>query len=208
MNAMETRKLAQSLGIKNAAKFSKVELEAMIGRIQKDIELAKRLEASTKPVRKQSKRCEMGCGRPASSTSPEGRECVECITEAEWMNTHSDFDHADGADEATMVGCWICHPELNKASKTYVAPKGSSRLGMTLTVPSKASGQEKAEVVASKIGYEFGTAKITASKGITTLTAGDLKLVWDINGRFVAAGSSLDGKKVRNVSEAFRLMNK
>lgn len=45
--------------------------------------------------------------------------CEPCETEAGWENSHS-----DGQCEGTEGGkCWICLPELNRASAEYVKPE-------------------------------------------------------------------------------------
>lgn len=177
-----------------------------------------------------SKRCEMECGRPASSESPEGRICAPCLEEAEWENLHSDNGH-EGIDtleigntnlrskkafnafvaetKAEMESCWVCHPEFNKAKEIYVQRTGTSREGIKLSVPPKADAKTKALSVAAKIEgrhFEKGSVKVRTVKGITTLRAGEVTLTWDVNGRFVSAGSSVNGKKVRNVSEALRVL--
>jgi hypothetical protein len=172
----------------------------------------------------------MECGRPASSDSPEGRICQICLTEAEWENIHSDNGH-EGIESLTKAEtnfktvkafnafvaetkaeteqCWVCHPELNEAKKAYTPRTGTSREGIRLTVPPKADPKTKALTVAEKIEgqyFEKGSVKVRTVKGVTTLTAGDVKLVWDVRGRFVSAGSLVNGKKVRNVSEALRVL--
>jgi hypothetical protein len=171
-----------------------------------------------------SKRCAMECGRPVTSDSPEGQLCVPCLQEAEWENVHSDNGHDEDIDQLTLgqtnlktkkaleaykaevkaqqVDCWICHPELNKAQESYAQRAGTSRQGIVLTVPPKATAKDKALFVAEKIDG----AKVRTVKGVTTLKAENVTLVWDGRGRFQSAGSLVNGKKVRNVSEALRVL--
>ena len=173
---------------------------------------AKRAEsaAKSKPARSEKKRC-VSCGtRPRSSESPEGQLCAPCLREAEWENEHSDYGHdvegpeSDDATErnARVNGCWICHPELNRASAEYKGRTGTSRLGIQMTVSLRATGREKAQQVAAKLGG----GKISNSKGRTVLVLGDLTLVWDANGRFTSEGSKFGKRTVRNASEALRLV--
>lgn len=105
-----------------------------------------------------------------------------------------------------MERCPICHPEIVANS----AHSGSSRLGMVINVPLRADGRTKAETVAARLDALKIDAKIRRFKGDEILTAkiGDkeLKLTWDAQGRYVYALSSFNGRKVRNVSEALRIV--
>jgi hypothetical protein len=176
-------------------------------------------------------RCEMGCGRPANSEMP--HLCIPCYTEAGWENTHSDQGH-EGFEALTVKqtnfrtkaaleewkaevrkeieGCWICRPELNKASAEYVSRAGTSRQGMKLSVTLKASGKEKAAEVQAKLPKGYA-AKAQNVKGIVTLkaaisTGNGIILRWDANGRFLSGEVQLEGKsrKVRNVAELLRIV--
>jgi hypothetical protein len=171
-----------------------------------------------------SKRCIQKCGRPVSSDSPESQLCVLCNEEAEQENMHSDYGHDADIDNLTLgqttlktkkalaeykaevkaqqAECWICHTELNKAKESYTQRTGTSRQGIVLTVPPKATAKDKALFLAAKIEG----AKVRTVKGITTLKAENVTLVWDGRGRFTSAGSLVNGKKVRNVSEALRVL--
>jgi hypothetical protein len=223
MNAMEIRKVAQDLGIKNAKQFKKAELEIKIAEIQAERDAAAKAEAkkATRPGRKQSKRCEICELRPATSESPEGRLCAACLEEAEWENTHSDNYHDDiepQTDDETdnlgnvLANCWICHPELNRASSAYVMPKGSSRVGMTIHVTPRAAGVTKANEVIKQLpaGFEVEVRDETSytllivSNGAIMMT-----LAWDVRGRFTSeqteARNGATRRKIRNVSEALRL---
>lgn len=154
--------------------------------------------------------------------------CEPCLIEADWENVHSDDAHESYANgdwapekledglslQAEMKDCWICHPELNQAAKDYQTRNGSSRKGIIMIVPIRATGQEKAKVVADRLADRFAT-RISTRKGITTLTlehAGEVgfKLRWDGQGRYLYTESiaTVNGKsrKVRNVSEALRLV--
>jgi ribosomal protein S14 len=181
------------------------------------LEQAKRDEAAkakeiakAKPAPAAKKRC-VSCGtRPRTSESPEGQLCEPCLREAEYENEHSDYGHdinGPESDDATannvrVNGCWICHPELNRASVAYVERAGTSRKGIVMTVSLRATGREKAEQVAAKLGG----GKVSTSKGRTVLRHGDLVLVWDTNGRFTSEGSKFGKRTVRNASEALRLV--
>lgn len=138
--------------------------------------------------------------------------CEPCLVEAEWENVHSDDAHQTGNQQITVAECWICHPELNKASADYVQRAGTSRAGMRMTVPVRASGLDKAAAVVAKLpeGYVHSVTKPSKRNGgITTLKAakgvGDgIILKWDAAGRFIYGPSTANGKRVRNVSGAFR----
>lgn len=113
-----------------------------------------------------------------------------------------------------MQDCWICNPKLNQAKAEYTERTGTSRKGQVINVPLRADGATKAEIVKTRIG-ELGEVKIKTQKdGSTNLLAycGEILLVlrWDDRGRYLYAESSIvrQGKsaKVRNVSEAFRVL--
>lgn len=148
--------------------------------------------------------------------------CTPCLAEAEWENSHSDNGHetftgpngtegiVDGMGIA-LDNCWICHPELNATNADYTARTGTSRTGMTIRVPLRASGVEKAAHVASLITeYAPNIVKPTKRNGYVTKLvldhAGDVsfELRWDAQGRFVSG--KLNGRKVRNVSGLLRGM--
>lgn len=161
--------------------------------------------------------------------------CEPCLVLADWENVHSDQGHdtiaktpvgkypkawgipaahkleADLASVAQereqMTICWVCNPELDETQREYTPREGTSREGIVLTVPARAAAKTKAEIVVTLI--KGGTVR--QRKGLTTLTATikgtEVKLQWDSNARFIAAGSTVAGKKVRNVSEALRVLN-
>lgn len=136
--------------------------------------------------------------------------CNLCLVEADYENVHSD----DGHDEDNKVdGCWICYPELNQRTaadaKGARQSTGTSRVGMVITVPLRASGKDKAEAVKAQmpVGAQHTLRTV---KGITTLKAWTkehaVKLVWDAQGRFDYDASNGDAKKVRNVAAALRML--
>jgi hypothetical protein len=137
--------------------------------------------------------------------------CRPCATEGGWENIHSD-GHSDS--EAEVAACWICHPELNRAGWDPTPRTGTSRAGMTINVPLRASGVEKATHVAGLLpaGYAFSIIKPSKRNGqVTTLKAakgaGDgIVLKWDANGRFSYGPSTANGKKIRNVAAALRAL--
>lgn len=165
--------------------------------------------------------------------------CVPCLEEAGWENAHSDNSHADLADgsltwkqtsfktkrefdawaeteRAMMERCWICHPELNRASAEYVAVSGTSREGMV--IHARGSVAEKVAVIDDAAKPAGWTTKIVNSKKHETVTLTAVKngavltVVWDARGRFQYGPSvariSADGKarKIRNVAEALRFI--
>ena len=175
----------------------------------------------------QSKRCDVCSVRPADSTTPEGKLCLPCYEEAGWENSHSDNDHEGyrswtlrntnyttrkallaGIEEvaAETTGCWVCHPELNEAQREYTQRTGSSRVGMVLNVPLRATAQDKAKIASTKLGLV--DARMRTNHGVTTLKskADDVELSWDARGRYVSG--TVAGRKVRNVSDAMRAMGK
>jgi hypothetical protein len=135
--------------------------------------------------------------------------CNFCYTEGGWENEHQDDAHQQGM-QGSIEGCWICHPELNLATKPASERAGTSRQGMRLTVPVRAAGKTKAEAVKAQLPEGY-TATIRTEKGRTTLRAkGAVTLVihWDAaRGGFVsgtAQATNGTAKRVRNASEALR----
>ena len=135
--------------------------------------------------------------------------CNFCYTEGGWENEHNDDAHEQGM-QGKVDGCWICHPELNLAQKAKRNADGSSRVGMRLTVPIRATGKAKAEAVKAQLPEGY-TATIRTVKGRTTLTAkGAVTLVlhWEAarGGFFSGTAQATNGtaKRVRNASEALR----
>lgn len=223
MNAMETRKLAQDLGIKNAAKFKKAELEAMIA--EKQAEVAAELAAKQAPQAKPAKgRCTICALRPAGGREAKANGfadyCDPCYTEANWENTHSDNGHDDagcvvmGWDiQASLDACWVCHPELNQAAADYQAKAGTARTGMRLTVPIHETALAKATAIKTRIATERPDVQVTIDssvKGIAVLSfkteAGTARMVW--YGGSWAYDRTTNGKggKIRNASAGLRLL--
>lgn len=204
--AVELRKMAAAEKIPGASKGKKAELAAAL------LEIVEKREKAAKPA---GNRCEI-CGTRARM--PKGRMlqlhgvsfpyCEPCLLLAEWENTHSDYGHDEANQDAE---CWICHPELDRTQAAVGAGRqGTSRIGMRLTVPQRAAGADKAKVVAEKLGEAYAVT-INTSNGQTVLRAAraheaDLKIVWDAAGRFVYGPSTLNGKKVMNVSGALRAL--
>lgn len=124
------------------------------------------------------------------------------------------------AIEAAMVGCWICHPELNKAqmvAKVRKAPEGErrSRKGQIINVPLRAPGELKAAVVIKAAGEERATLTILGGSVAVldvNLDGVTLHLAWDAKGRYDYAEAyvNVGGKKkaVRNVAEALRIIKR
>jgi hypothetical protein len=134
--------------------------------------------------------------------------CTPCLTLAENENRHSDDGHSAGAP---VEGCWICFPELD--ATTLMPRAGSSRAGVVHSVPLRATGKEKAAIVAEHLPESYAT-KIRTSNGVVTAKAASslgtgLQLRWDVEGRFLEGSVAIDGadRRVRNVSEAYRLLN-
>lgn len=131
--------------------------------------------------------------------------CNLCLAEADYENVHSDDGH-DG--DSKVDGCWICYPELNQRAtadaKSARQVTGTSRVGMVITVPLRASGAEKANAVKAQINGHKVTVRTV--KGITTLKAGTVVLRWDAQGRFDYDASGIGDKKVRNVAAALRFL--
>jgi hypothetical protein len=182
-------------------------------------------------------KCEICKTRPvmsAKSKRERGTDfpyCDPCQDEAEWENQHSDYDHDGiaarnatrkdagivGQDEMgyALADCWVCHPELNKASADYVERRGTSRAGMVMNVTRSQTPKEKADVVLSKIKKSHRSYAVTVSTrgGLTKLRAAKgngegVVLVWDSKGRYVYEASErhTGGKvtRVRNVAAALR----
>lgn len=158
--------------------------------------------------------------------------CNPHATEAGMENEHGDYGHeaiaAKIADKKRLTKaqatelprterCWICNPELNEAAKVYAPREGTSRAGMTINVPIRAAGIEKAAVVQAKLSADAQNERfsfkviVTKKTGEVTLTANSAQesftLLWDAQGRFTAGTVRENGKtrKLRNVAEALRL---
>jgi hypothetical protein len=154
MNAMETRKLAQELGFKNVAKFSKVELEAMIAAKQAEIAAEEAAKTRRAPRNRIAPVGKCGdCGRKADPNSPsDNRMCTAHLTEAEHENEHMNGHEGFGGEDENFTNdqCWICHPTLNETKSASTA-KGTSRVGMRMTVPVRGAATEKVAAVQAKL---------------------------------------------------------
>jgi hypothetical protein len=161
--------------------------------------------------------------------------CRPCLTEAEYENTHGDYDH-EGIGAGTvefgqtthktksafnawlkdvkkdMEQCWVCHPELNEAQAEYKQRTGTSRQGIVLNVPLRASGKEKAAHVSERFGKPYTTTTATR-KGVVIFKAvngnSGCEIRWDLMGHLVIAEVTVGDKtrKARNVSEVLRLLS-
>lgn len=105
--------------------------------------------------------------------------------------------------------CWICRPELNKAKAEYAAREaGTSRKGQV--IHAKGSVGDKVAVVTTAIEAKGLTATVKTSKGHTVLTAefagSVLRIEWDAKGRYQYGPSVFGKNKIRNVSEALRVI--
>jgi hypothetical protein len=210
LKTTDLRKVARDLEIKGMSSANKATLIPAIEAKQAEF------EAIAKPSRMQSRRCVSCETRPATKESPEGQLCKLCLEEAGWENTHSDQGHEEmlKADEDslgyTLGDCWICHPELNRASAEYVAKRGTSRIGQVMHVTLRASGEEKAAQTIAQLSKAW-TADVTNSKGVTYLRValGGVSgtMVWDAQGRTTGGTYTVEGKtrKIRNVAELLRL---
>jgi hypothetical protein len=167
------------------------------------------MAAKTCPIC-QNRKMYSGKGPGVDEAARLSEMCNFCYTEGGWENTHNDNGHEDAnSGEPEMAGCWICHPELNLATRpARNAGAGTSRSGMRLTVSIRAAAKTKAEQVKAQLpeGYK---ATIRTEKGITTLRAkGAVTLVlnWEGNRWIGGTAQATNGtaKKVRNASEALR----
>jgi len=163
--------------------------------------------------------------------------CGACEEESGWENEHSDHSHDEIAagtltmknttftskkelkaylahESERMANCWICHPELNRALATYVPRQGTSRVGMTMSVPVRGSGEEKAAAVVAKLPSGLKPAVTKFQGGRVQLTiqtaTGTMTLLWDAAGRYDYNFSSyVNGEKshkIRNISAALKIM--
>lgn len=195
-------------------------------------------EAKVFQAKKAKKLCGICKTRPVSNSQElplgiKGTMCTPCYDESGWENTHSDHGHdrinalVEAAAELSttdqdeldsyMASCWICHPELNEASESYVPRKGTSRAGMVMNTGHNWAPKTKADVIAAAVKEAGGTSKTKSEDGnlvITVRLAGGstMKLAWDAQGSYVYAKSvwtvpgSIKSIKVRNVAAALRLI--
>jgi hypothetical protein len=165
-----------------------------------------------------TKRCSICNVRPVGAVpsvgdGPHARSmgyCTPCLTLAEHENAHSDEGH-EANSYSRRDDCWICFPELD--ATTLMPRAGSSRAGVVHSVPLRATGREKAKLVTEHLPESFAT-KVRTVKGVVTAKGASalgtgLQLRWDVEGRFLEGSVRIDGaeRRVRNVSEAYRLLN-
>lgn len=216
--AVEIRKLAAEFGIKGASRGKKADLTAALAPFVAEQREAK--EAPAKATEKAEKVRKIRFSQDElameeNSHSDRGHETVAATPEGEYpeawgvpaaKNLAKDLASIAEIRKA-MEACPICHPEI----VANTAHSGSSRTGMVINVPLRADGRTKATVVAEKLDALKIDAKIRRFKGDEILTAKigekELKLVWDAQGRYVYDFSNFNGRKVRNVSEALRLVS-
>lgn len=214
-----------------------VEVTAIKGSPAELIELLHEVAAAAEAPKATTvkKPCGICKTRPVSNSQElplgiKGTMCIPCYDESGWENTHSDQGHdriaaaiianevlsdTDQAEVDVMAACWICRPELNEASATYVPRKGTSRAGMVMNTTHSQAPTTKAQIVAAKAEGK-GKVEISASQMNVfikvTCSAGTLQLAWTMDGAYdydnsawTATGS---GKtvKVRNVAAALRLI--
>lgn len=234
LKTVELRKLAGQMGIKGMSSSRKEQLLPVIwAEIDRSHEQALAENTPATPVAKKApkgaKRCSICETRPVGSPNrgsygdrPQAKAmgyCTPCLTQAEMENAHSDYGHESNSatsEDAEKLACWICHPELDETSETYVTRKGVSRVGQKMHVAPRAGGVQKAAETIAQMpelphtieGRKDGSTTLTVTIGQSTI----LTLVWDFAGRYDYRASGIrltSGKirKVRNVSEALRIAN-
>jgi hypothetical protein len=233
----ELRRIAnKEYGVKSVAKYRKPALVELLETMERHLAEAEAAKAKPATAKPKGKRCEVCETRPTSKAARNdglGHMCAECYEFSGMENQHSDDDH-DGVLELTadqtnfkndieafrawqqtvvndMANCWVCHPELNKAAKEYVAPAGTSRKGMKMNVPVRADGATKAATVVERVtANTAASTEVKVIKGVTTLIIDFMDtrvtLVWDTRGGFDYPSSAVKTgakvRKVRNVSAA------
>lgn len=234
LGAVELRKFAAKAGVKGASKGKKADLIAALEVIEAEqLKAAEDEAAAAKAAAEAAKtadqpvkgKCNV-CGTRRAARDTNG-QCAPCFEEGGWENTHNDAGHAEfnlaalTEEQAEEVfGCWICYPELNKATRP--ARKGVSRVGQVIVA--KGTEIHKSllfKTEAEKAGwtvtiqtetYELpGDATGEGTRHYATATKGEshISLAWD--GRkydYPESGASFNGKarKVRNLKEALRLI--
>lgn len=220
LTAAELRKLGAQAGIKGASKGKKDDLvkalvvirhEQLIAKEQ--AELAARAAAAPKTETAEDKprkgSCQI-CGlrpkmNPRRMQAKHGVEfpyCDPCMTFADWENTHSDNAHEDEPVE----GCWICQPELDETKADYQPRRaGVDRKGQV--VHAKGDKYEVVAKAAEAAGFSVSAETKDGLRILRAMTATDeLTVGWDGRGRYAYEASSWNGRRVRNVAEALRLL--
>lgn len=221
VSATELRKMAPQFGLKGMSSARKADiiaaitevLNAQIFEAEREAELAA-IEAESKPNPVATKRgfC-TECGRKEDFRG--SGLCEADRTYGEWENNHSDEGHGQeggNADGATPNDCWVCHPELDER-KAKRPQAGSSKAGMVV----HAKGDISAKVAVVREAAEARGLKVLAEtlkheyRLVATGDGFELTVTWDGHGRYdyPKSGALVAGKvrKVRNVSEALRLIN-
>lgn len=180
---------------------------------------AKKAEKATRKALRGGKCTAPNCTRKQDASVIGPELCTQHLTEADWENVHNDDDHENGgSDEATAwkaQNCWICHPELNKSGMKITT--GTSRLGMTMSVPVRAAGEVKAATTLARLEAKGIKAMVAIPKksGTVVLTAtlplgGSMTLTWALTGAYSYEESSLktarSETKLRNVKAALKAL--
>lgn len=222
LTAVELRKLGALAGIKGASKGKKDDLlkalvivrhEQLVAQEAERVQAAAAETAETAEPAAEAKprkgSCQICATRPRMNPrrmqAVHGVEfpyCEPCYEAANWENTHSDEAHQDTPDEA----CWVCHPELDETKAEYQPRRaGVDRKGQV--VHAKGNKVAVVTVAAEAAGFTVTTEQVDGHTVLTALSNTDrLGLTWDGRGRYVYDSSSWNGKRVRNVAEALRLL--
>lgn len=225
LTAVELRKLGALAGIKGASKGKKDELlkalvivrhEQLVAqeaeRVQAAAAEATPATETAEPAAEAKPRkgsCEICATRPRMNPrrmqAVHGVEfpyCEPCYEAANWENTHSDEAHQDTPDEA----CWVCHPELDESKADYQPRRvGVDRKGQV--VHAKGDKYEVVAKAAEAAGFSVSAETKDGLRVLRAMTATDeLTVGWDGRGRYAYEASSWNGKRVRNVAEALRLL--
>ena len=209
------REYAKAIDVKRAANDTKATLAAKL--LNRTLEIEKEQAAAAtaaKPVRPSKAPkgiCNVCNKRRAGNDAGVPDMCQPCADEGGWENTHNDNGHEDlAADDSERDGCWVCHPELNRASDDYVARKGSSKAGMTVIAKGDkisvvVEALRKAGAVVStdtnaKTGFTGLVARLDTAVGSYQIECG-----W-FGAKFHYPVAHINGKKFRNVSELFRVL--
>lgn len=230
------RETAKTFGLTNVKKYSKAQLVDTLEAIEAErAELAEaakmaaetiaKMEAkAAKAPKKDSTKCTVCQTRkPMTSTQRNaegiGRDyadmCEPCYTESGHENAHSDENHGDDTEGRKAEGCWICFPELNRASRPAKVSVGTSRLGMVMNVSVRAAGEIKAGQVIAKVEATGAKTKVEAPKKedlvlLTISTATEtITIGWTKSGACLYERISIVAKsgkvtKARNVAAVLR----
>lgn len=226
---------SQEYGVKNVKSYSKqslidtleaIEADRAEQAIAKDMadSLITKMDAKAATETKATKKAEKATRkalRGGKCTAPNctrkqdvhviGPElCTKHLEQADHENNHQ-----DGHNHWTEVECWVCHPELDKSGMKVTT--GTSRLGMTMSVPVRAAGEVKAATTLARLEAKGIKAEVTTPKksGTVVLTAtlplgGSMTLTWALTGAYSYEESSLktarSETKLRNVKAALKAL--